>query len=727
MRNLLIYSAALLLSIGICSAVTYNKKYSIDTYFFLSDVELLSQDTKVPKMNNYFLAESETGVPYTKVYIQFTPAYDEQALEAICATVSLKLETVAILEIPVANIEALAGLPFIERIEVAKPLLPELDRAIVSSNVDKVHTGMELQRSYYGEGVIVGVIDYGFDFTHPMFIDSNGNSRVKRAWITARSGGTPPATSTIGSLYTDSNYIMNTIKYSSNTNAHGTHVLGIAAGTEVTAAKSTYSGVASKADIAVVDFGGAYSSTGTQLAEALKYLFNYADSANKPIAVNASLGYPNTMNASDGLGLADVAIKQVIAKHPKGKVFINSAGNEGSNRSHFALTLHGDSAYSKTAMSYAAYNYKMSNLSFWGDPLTDFNIDFYVTDGTSRITAKLITLNTNIEKSVSGSTITLQFGTSSKQYVITYSVSPYFSTNEKPNLHIQVLGPSSSRADTLYFVIKSDSTSLHCWENNGIAHRSYSSNITPDANYTISSPGPLEEVITVGAYVTRANGVYGNHGYLNNIATFSSKGPTTDGRIKPDIAAPGSELISAKNTFTTELDQYIVDSSAKDGKFKFIAISGTSMSAPMTTGIVALMLEVNPNLTLTEIKDILKVTAINDENTGEVKNNKSTTWGWGKIDAYAIMQDLEVKGIDDESNFQFAVYPNPATNLVNVKVDNVYDIPYMLDIYDESGKLVYLTSLMSEKQIDLSSLQSGVYFVRLNNGKDNSIQKIVKK
>jgi len=115
---------------------------------------------------------------------------------------------------------------------------------------------------------------------------------------------------------------------------------------------------------------------------------------------------------------------------------------------------------------------------------------------------------------------------------------------------------------------------------------------------TITSPGCAEKVITVGAVDD-----------YNEITLFSGRGPTADGRIKPDLVAPGLTITSTY----------------KDGNFA--TLSGTSMATPHVSGSVALLLEVNPNLSPSEIKYILKNNAID-------LDYDSNTQGSGLINAY---------------------------------------------------------------------------------------------
>ena len=128
---------------------------------------------------------------------------------------------------------------------------------------------------------------------------------------------------------------------------------------------------------------------------------------------------------------------------------------------------------------------------------------------------------------------------------------------------------------------------------------------------TIGSPGCAREVITVGAV-----------DHLDKIAIFSSRGPTLDGRVKPDIVAPGVLITAAKS----------------GGGYTIM--SGTSMSTPMVSGVVALILSKNPGLSPEQIKNVLKETA---KDLGEDKNIQ----GAGRVDAY--LSFTKASGLEPQS------------------------------------------------------------------------------
>ncbi len=145
------------------------------------------------------------------------------------------------------------------------------------------------------------------------------------------------------------------------------------------------------------------------------------------------------------------------------------------------------------------------------------------------------------------------------------------------------------------------------WDN-GIVVVTAAGNNGPEP-YTISSPGTSKKVITVGTSDDNENQ------YLKK--NYSSRGPTRDCIIKPDILAPGSNIVSCK---------------CADGQYK--SLSGTSMSTPIVSGAAALLLEKYPNLVPDDVKYMLKLSADN-------LNQPSNRQGWGLLNIEKLL-NMEV-------------------------------------------------------------------------------------
>jgi hypothetical protein len=155
--------------------------------------------------------------------------------------------------------------------------------------------------------------------------------------------------------------------------------------------------------------------------------------------------------------------------------------------------------------------------------------------------------------------------------------------------------------------------------------------------YTLGGPSDADHVLSVAAYVSRSfyTSALGNMRQysqtLDKIANFSSIGPRIDGVQKPDIAGPGSMLVSVRDTNIYHVtDQgWVDDDGVAGGDAHYVVMQGTSMATPVVTGAAALVLSKYPTLTPQQVYDSLKLHAVKDAYTGNVPN---ANWGAGKVD-----------------------------------------------------------------------------------------------
>ena len=144
----------------------------------------------------------------------------------------------------------------------------------------------------------------------------------------------------------------------------------------------------------------------------------------------------------------------------------------------------------------------------------------------------------------------------------------------------------------------------------------------PTDNCTTTLPGTSRGIITVGAFVSRPLPQFDVE-VAGALAPFTSFGPTRDGRIKPDLTAPGFG-IQAPTVHT-------------NGSGNYVLSHGTSMAAPHVTGVVALLRSLKPGLSAEEIKTILQNEARLDLFTGIPPGRE---WGKGKLNAKAAFEAL---------------------------------------------------------------------------------------
>lgn len=245
-------------------------------------------------------------------------------LQNLGAEVNVTAGNILTTRIPVAQLAAVAELKGVKYVATASPVLPQLDKAREASGVNKIHSGAQLPQAYTGKGVVVGIVDAGFDYRHPAFRAADGSLRIKRVWEQSYSNGTPPEGFTYGGELSSEATILNA-HGDISTNSHGTHVTAIAAGAS---AGTDWEGVAPDADIVLVSKGD-LTEGNVNISDAVAYIYKYAESVGKPCVVNLSLGM--TTGPHDGTSAFD---QVADALQGPGKLLVGSAGNFGRDKVH---------------------------------------------------------------------------------------------------------------------------------------------------------------------------------------------------------------------------------------------------------------------------------------------------------------------------------------------------------------------------------------------------------
>lgn len=226
--------------------------------------------------------------------------------------------------------------------------------------------------------------------------------------------------------------------------------------------------------------------------------------------------------------------------------------------------------------------------------------------------------------------------------------------------------------------------------------------------YTISSPAAAKKAITVGAIadpgyklihsLSSPTGVMplADNGFY--IAPFSSRGPTADNRLKPDIIAPGVAITAAKAIYPN----------AGTYHGGYVVYSGTSMAAPFTAGAIALMLDVNSSLTPTQIKDIIRNTAEDygvsgcdiDYGCGRIRTYRAVKMAKTGINTYigdqSVPTHIRSWGFMDDNtgkkNYQTSItndtYPLASVLIMSDWSGSDPGIDLDLAVYGPSGELI---------------------------------------
>ena len=251
--------------------------------------------------------------------------------------------------------------------------------------------------------------------------------------------------------------------------------------------------------------------------------------------------------------------------------------------------------------------------------------------------------------------------------------------------------------------------------------------------HNIHSPASAPSVICVGATgyrtgITNYLGEYRpfNDGTNGKRSGYSSVGPTMDYRIKPDVMAPGTNVISSYSSYYIEKhpDASDVLSDVEhfdvNGRtYAWNSNTGTSMSTPVVSGAIALWLQAKPDLTPQDILKVFERTCSHYDPTLSYPNNY---YGYGQIDVYRGLLDiLGIDKIEGISSHQVQrVKCRPVDGILYVDIEEEGKKGSMsVSIYATNGilmKQARIDDTAGTHQIDISNLPKGIYAVQVNGG-----------
>lgn len=672
----------------------------------------------------------------TETISAFVRVSDEAAIskiEALGGKIRSRLsDGLLTAELPLSQLEALTQVAEVERIEAGTRVRMLNDKARTSSSVDKVHNGSSSTGAYTGKGVVVGIVDGGFEYGHINFYSSDETSlRIKRVWDQTSSVGNAPAGFNYGTELTDSAEIV-AKKVDMTSTFHGSHVAGIAAGGDL---KSGFYGMAPDADIVMVT----YKETESNIVDAVKYIFDYAQSVGKPCVVNLSLG--SHYGPHDGTSTTDQALSSLTGP---GRIVVGATGNEGAEKLHAGKTFaEADTVMQTIVGLYSYYGTYYGAVDVWGSVGSDFKIVPAVVDPSKgRIIATGDTLSTAEDALKSFQFRTATSGIYGKVEVAT----THESQNDRPNATVEAtISSMSANRKLCLIVIGKEGESVHMWNNyyeDFTAPSLVEGWTAGDTDYTTGEIGGTgKNTISVGSYNTKSyyntigygmvgvdTSYTGANGYVSN---FSSHGPTLDGRNKPDVVAPGSLLISSCSqyyySFSKDYAAGSSTSSVTNNVFYYDANVGTSMACPVVTGTVALWLQANPTLTPDAIRTILNRSSKQDSYTSSVDNDPNIC-GAGKLDAYeGLLLALKTDGISETTALTeslIAVAADRASRTIRVSLSD-QQLPVSVSVVSLSGQVVATQTLApAGGSVQMDSLPSGIYMVKVQSGKQQKTLKV---
>ncbi|WP_419558682.1 S8 family peptidase [Prevotella sp.] len=635
-------------------------------------------------------------------------------------TVRSVLGDVVTASLPLSCINTIAAIDGVKNIQAGSEVRLLMDAARADANVDACHTATESLGDYTGKGVVVGIVDNGFEYAHADFLKNDyTETRVVRVWEQGATSGNAPEKYGYGAEYTTLKD-MKRARLDTYDTFHGTHVAGIAAGSD---RSTNYYGVATEADIVLVSF---ITSQSTSVIDGIKYVFDYAESVGKPCVVNISLG--THLGPHDGTSDTDRALAELVGP---GRIIVGAAGNEGTKAVHASKTFSEGNTTMKTMIGFDndKATTKTARIDIWGDKDATLKVKPVVVntkDGS--IVAETSEVATDGEKNAE---LSFPEGCGVEGTVqMALQVSP---SNDRPNVLAICSATSIDDNRRIGLVITgSEGSTVHMWNSDVTGHflsEGKEGWTDGDDIYTIAEIGGISpDVITVGSYNTKDSykDLMGNvhdvdadkMGNVGERSLFSSCGPTTDGRQKPDVVAPGCAVVSATSKYWQGFYPMAAVAKSLYANDCYDVNIGTSMSSPFVTGTVALWLQANPKLTPSDVRNILNASSRHDQYTGNADSCDRNKWGAGKIDAYAGLQIAAGKtGISDmQADVQQMSITTDRTART-AKVMYAAKGNATLSIYTTTGqKLAAKTLTASGQTVSLSQLTPGVYVFRLEQG-----------
>lgn len=508
---------------------------------------------------------------------------------------------IATARIPLSLLSQLENHPAVEFVELSRPAHPMLDQSAHMVGADLLWGRPSAIR---GSGVVIGIVDAGFDFHHVDFRDPNtGQTRIQSLWDqAATTGGVTPPEYGYGREYSrlQINADLNpgpaysVVPHRAGPNAHGTHVTGIAAGNGKGDAR--YCGIAPDADLILVNTAPsnelAFGSL-DRIVEAIQYVFARAGQA--PCVVNISLG--DNLGPHDGTSLVEQKIDELLVG-TSDRAIVVAAGNANVDHKHFVGSF-APGSLTRLGMIVPAGTMIPEAIEIWYPAEARLTLKIGLPDQTIAgpyLGDGSVLLDELGDVSIR---VTPIIGDGRNGANVIEVVLYPASNGAIPDGHWDLFLEETSGADWAVPQLE-----MHAWvdRNTGISWTK-----PADREFTLTTPATCQEAVTVGSHTKPAP---------MEVYETSSCGPTRDGRPKPDIIAPGVGITAARSGAT-----------AADPSL-YTSMSGTSMAAAHVSGAIALLFEeLGPGLTMGVIKQTLK----NKADSSGPPAADPMAYGWGRL------------------------------------------------------------------------------------------------
>ena len=568
------------------------------------------------------------------------------------ATVLSKLGHQAVISIPVDNVDDLVAIEGVKKVDATSKGQLKTDVSLVETGVSLIDgTVPGFEEVYTGKGVTICLVDMGFDFQHPAFKDADGNTRLRCVYLPGNNNGhkfivEDDEAGTIaypGSVF-DTPELIATLTTDTDMDSHGTHTAGIAAGTR---SPLGFGGMAPDADIVLVS---------TEAEEnvneiAFQFVAHYAQQIDAPVVLSAS------MNSHHGPHNGTGMMPELIDELSHHVIPVLSVGNEGNKHLHIYKAFDEENSSIKAFLARATpiIGEDDNTKKMMGSVVCGYSRNTLGEDDTLSVQIGLLKLSSG---EAVWRTEPLTISPSQDGYIEIFSdddeiLSQFMQggfvgissrvVDGKIELLAAVQGVRIKRLPFFISLSSSSHIEMDLWETidefEAINMEGYT---LGDSEFSCGDWTSTPNVISVGNYVANTTSrlytgsvIDESDLYtLDDISYKSSYGVSLNGVAQPTVAAPGNNVVSSINHYTC--DKEIAESMQWQG-YPYDGMSGTSMSCPTVSGIIALWLQADPTLTLDEIKEVLAATSRNDEFTAA----SPIKWGYGKIDAAAGIEYIK--------------------------------------------------------------------------------------
>lgn len=636
---------------------------------------------------------------------------------------------ISIASIPVASLRDMSLDERIKRIEASPSGRVLNDSMAIHLNAVPVYKGTGLPQAYTGKGVVMGLMDIGFDLTHPNFYDSTAtNYRIRQFWDMI-SADTIGSQLYVGRDYTTQEELL-ALGHSRDglDFTHGTHTLGIAAGGGY---QSAYQGMAPESDICIVanavsddlpfiDPADYEKYTYATDALGFKYIFDYAERMGQPCVISFSEG-----SSQDFWGYDQLYYELIDSLLGPGRILVSAAGNRGDQKFWFKKP-----AGQISAGTFLFGNGGQVDGTLKGDAVFDIRIVGY---GSKNDTLTINTVEV-FSRPDSLWTDTLELQGLPVVVVVEAYPSCYVAQETCFDVMVRRLTPGSLGSEGSCFVsleMVGEEANVEFWKYSAwlVESELNPSLCCGDGTHSIMSPASSPSVICVGSTyyrqgITNYRGEWTEHerarrGYRVN---HSSRGPTMDGRMKPDVMAPGANIISSNSSFfmenhpeTGERDWTVEFFDFQGRTYAWTANTGTSSASPAVGGAIALWLQANPQLTPTDVMGIIERTSTHPDPSLTYPNND---YGYGQIDVYRGLLDiLDVSAIDDISKSHTPASISVTNNQLYISLGEPTVADFTVRLYSLKGQLLIACRLNKGQKnyhLPLPQLLSGIYALQID-------------